>query len=163
MNRRALTLGIALSTALATGALTASPAQAGRYPTETGCYDIIGSDGADYTAATGVVHVSMVLAAPSCKRAVYGLRVYDGSGTLTTVTMNGDGVTTHLSFTAQVTPGAPAGSVVGIEGTTSLRGYVVDYAPDPQTLDATTDANNNGIQDNAEVYDGVSPATSSFR
>lgn len=163
MNRRALTLGIALSTALATGALTASPAQAGRYPTETGCYDIVGSTGADYTAATGVVTVSMILAAPSCKRAVYGLRVYDGSGTLTTVTMNGDGATTDLVLTAQVTPGAPAGSIVGIEGTTSLRGYVADYAPDRQALDGTTDTNANGIQDNAEVQDGFSAATSSFR
>lgn len=163
MNRRALTLGIALSTALATGALTASPAQAGRYPTETGCYDIIGSEGADYTAATGVVNVSMVLAAPSCKRAVYALRVYDGSGTLTTVTTNGDGVTTNLVLTAQLTPGAPSGSIVGIEGTTSLRGYVADTAPDPLTLDTTTDANGNGIQDNAEVQDGSSPATTSFR
>ena len=162
MTRRPALLALALASALGSTVTTAHPAAAGRAQAETGCYDITGAQGADYTASSGVVRVAFDLAAPACRKATYTLRVFDGTGTLTTTSVPGDGASTSLTLSATVLPGAPAGSVVGIEVTTSLRGTVVDTAPDPVVL-AGNDGNGNGIPDQNEVQDGSAPALSNFK
>jgi hypothetical protein len=175
MNRRLMSASFVLTTALGTAGLSVGPVSADtlngtshayghdkKLPTESGCNDIIDAVGADYTASSGVVRILFDLAAPSCAGTTYTLRVYDGTGTLGSFSMAGDGVSSQLELDATVPAPAAAGSIVGVQVTTSVGTYVVDIAPNPVPLDATTDANANGIQDNAEVKDGSSPALSNF-
>ena len=145
--------------ALALVLLADVPAAAGegdRRALESGCLDIVGGD-ASYDAAAGLVKVRVDLAADSCKTVDYALRAYDPSGTLGAVSVRGDGQQPFVVLTA-VVPGRPADSLVAIEVTTARRGTIVDVAPDPQVPDATTDQNQDGIQDNAQVLHGATPS-----
>lgn len=160
MTRRSALLSLALVSTLGSTVVAAVPASAGKVQAETGCYDITGAQGADYVASTGKVQITFDLAAPACRKAVYSLRVFDGSGDLATTSAAGDGRTSQVTLTATV-PVAPDQSVVGIEVTTSYRGVVVDTAPDP--VAGAEDLNTNGIPDQNEVQDGGSPALSNFK
>ena len=167
MTRTRTALGLGLAAGLAFSTALAGPASAGPSKPPLGlndCYDITGGS-AGYTASTGIVLLNADFAAPSCRKGSYKLRVYDGSGTLGSTTITGDGKSSTLSFSVTV-PVKPNGSSVAIELTTFTTANptaVLDVAPDPQALTPTTDQDGNGIQDNAEVLDGSSPVLQNFK
>jgi hypothetical protein len=126
---------------------------------EKGCLDITGGS-ADYTAATGRVRVLVELADRSCRAAAYALRVYDSSGTLAFTEVRGTGEPT-ISWEVFVRP-APDGAIVAVEMTTARHGTVADVAPDRVALDASSDTNQNGLLDVAELLDGAVPASEAW-
>ena len=152
--RRTSVVCLVLAGSLAPGSATACPTVA-----EKGCLDITGGS-ADYTAATGRVRVLVELADRSCRAAVYALRVYDSSGTLSSTQARGTGET-FIMWEVFVAP-ASDGSLVAVEMTTARHGTVADVAPDPAVLDANNDTNQNGLLDVAELLDGAVPTTGAF-
>lgn len=152
--RRTLVGCLALAVGLVPSSAAASPTVA-----EKGCLDITGGS-ADYTAATGRVRVLVELADRSCRAAVYALRVYVSSGTLSFTQARGTGET-FMVWEVFVAP-APDGSLVAVEMTTARHGTVADIAPDAAVLDANNDTNQNGLLDVAELLDGAVPTTGAF-
>ena len=157
MTRRGLALLLVPAAVLVPLPASAAP----RAPAEAGCFDVVGAD-ADYTAASGVVRVRPHLAAASCHRATYALEVRDASGTLGTAAVAGDGRTDSVELRV-VVPVRPDGSSVGVTVTVSFQDRVADVAPDPVPLDATTDQDQDGLQDDGQLLDGAVPAFSGVR
>ncbi len=135
--------------------------------TETGCLDVVGAD-VFYDAAYAIVTASIHLAAPSCRKAAYGLRVYTegGAGDLGVVQRFGDGKSDALHLEVRFAPqDRGLCSLVGFELTTVARdGAVVDRAPDPRQPGGIDyrDDNGNGIQDDAELCSGALPTGETY-